>query len=127
MNVLEIKAAVRERDGNKCVKCPMTNSQHLELYGRQLDVHRKVPGSAYSTAPGVCETRCRPCHRRAHRKFRFVTLKSGVFAQIALPAETVRLAKQLAVIIGVPMHEYVDSLLRPELERLRAMAETAKA
>jgi hypothetical protein len=70
MDVLQIKAAVRARDGFKCLECGMTQADHLATYGQDLDVHRVVPGSAYSTDPGVCQTLCRRCHgpkpRRPH-------------------------------------------------------------
>lgn len=58
--VHRIKYAVRGRDGWKCTKCGMTNAEHLELYGRQLDVHRIEPGSLY-TEDG-CVTLCKTCH-----------------------------------------------------------------
>lgn len=58
--VLMIKAAVRKRDGQKCVDCGMTNDKHTEKYGRSLHVHRTAPGSEY-TAEG-CETLCYKCH-----------------------------------------------------------------
>lgn len=59
-DILKIKQAVREKDGHKCVRCEMTADEHRELYGRNLDVHRNVPGSWY-TVEG-CVTLCRPCH-----------------------------------------------------------------
>lgn len=62
MTVLEIKAMVRFRDGNRCAECGMTNEAHLIRYGRQLDVHRTTPGSEYTMAG--CVTLCRPCHSR---------------------------------------------------------------
>jgi hypothetical protein len=57
---LEIKAAVRERDGYRCRDCGMTAAQHVERFGKTLEVHRVVPGSPY-TVDG-CVTLCRPCH-----------------------------------------------------------------
>ncbi len=59
-----VKAAVRERDGHKCVDCGMTADEHREIYGRGLSVHRKVPKSKY-TIDG-CVTVCVPCHMRRH-------------------------------------------------------------
>lgn len=38
----------------------MTSEQHQEVYARELDVHRIVPGSLY-TVEG-CVTLCRSCH-----------------------------------------------------------------
>lgn len=60
MTVLEIKAAVRARDGLKCIECGMTAEQHIERYGVTLDVHRLVPGSKY--AIDGCVTLCKKCH-----------------------------------------------------------------
>lgn len=60
-----MKAKVRERDGFKCVKCGMSNDEHIKWCGRQLDVHRKTPGSFY-TLEG-CETLCKKCHPRGLR------------------------------------------------------------
>lgn len=60
MSVLEIKALVRFRDGNRCTECGLTNEEHLERYGRLLEVHRLTPGSPYSVKE--CVTLCKPCH-----------------------------------------------------------------
>jgi 5-methylcytosine-specific restriction endonuclease McrA len=87
MTPLEVKAVVRYRDGYRCTRCGMTNEDHIRDHGRSLDVHRIVPGSAY-TLEG-CETVCRACHskmprrdwgtvERTHRHFRF----SGEFARL---------------------------------------------
>lgn len=59
-----VKELVRLRDGYKCVHCGMTNEQHSNYYGRNLDVHRRERGSAY-TLDG-CETVCRQCHAKQH-------------------------------------------------------------
>jgi hypothetical protein len=61
MTELEIKSAVRARDGNRCTKCGMTNDQHKEWMGKSLHVHRVVPGSLY-TVEG-CVPLCIRCHR----------------------------------------------------------------
>lgn len=60
MGVLEIKAAVRARDGHRCTECGMTNEEHRKKIGRSLEVHRLTPGSPY-TIEG-CQTLCRYCH-----------------------------------------------------------------
>lgn len=57
----KIKPAVRERDDFRCTVCGMTNDEHRRRYGRQLDVHRVTPGSAYA-ADETCVTVCRACH-----------------------------------------------------------------
>lgn len=59
-SVGEIKRTVRERDGRRCTKCRLSSGDHFALTGRQLDVHRITPGSAYSVEG--CITLCRRCH-----------------------------------------------------------------
>jgi hypothetical protein len=68
MNVVRLKAAVRARDGFRCVKCGMTNHEHLEATERQLEVHRVIPGSVYSL--DGCVTLCRACHGPQPRRKR---------------------------------------------------------
>lgn len=58
----QIKALVRQRDGNRCVRCGLTSAESIERYGFDLDVHRVTPGSPYSLDPGAAETLCRRCH-----------------------------------------------------------------
>lgn len=58
--IREVKTAVRARDGFRCVKCGMSESDHLDIYGQIHDVHRKTPGSPYTAAD--CVTLCRSCH-----------------------------------------------------------------
>jgi hypothetical protein len=74
-----VKAAVRLRDGMRCIDCDLTNEQHVKRYGRQLDVHRTTPGSPY-TLDG-CVTACRRCHRRRHRKAFSVTRRTFILQQ----------------------------------------------
>lgn len=61
-----IREQVRERDGRRCVDCGMTSEQSVEVYGKELDVHRLVRGSAYTLAG--CVTVCRSCHSKRHQK-----------------------------------------------------------
>lgn len=68
MTNVEIKAVVRFRDDYRCTECGMSQRTHLRRFGRQLDVHRMIPGSRYAIADGVCTTLCRPCHERKPRK-----------------------------------------------------------
>jgi len=66
MSIEEIKAAVRARDEFKCRDCGKTNEQHLEETDRQLQVHRSLPGLAYSEF--WCVTICLDCHNKRPRK-----------------------------------------------------------
>jgi 5-methylcytosine-specific restriction endonuclease McrA len=66
--VAQVKAAVRARDGFRCVKCGMTNHEHLEATEQQLEVHRVVPGSVYSL--DGCVTLCKRCHGPEPRRRR---------------------------------------------------------
>jgi hypothetical protein len=61
MTEVEVKEAVRTRDGNACAECGMTNEQHNRTFGRSLEVHRNTPGSPYTV--GDCSLLCQPCHR----------------------------------------------------------------
>lgn len=65
---MTVKARVRERDGHKCTRCGKTAAQQFAERGRGLEVHRIVPGSAYTLAG--CVTRCRTCHCWEHRSLR---------------------------------------------------------
>jgi hypothetical protein len=64
--VRHVKDAVRERDGYRCVRCGVTNERNREVYGRQLDVRLRRPGSLY-TVDG-CETVCRACNVRVSQR-----------------------------------------------------------
>jgi len=66
-----VKKIVRDRDGNKCTKCGLTNEQHIEKYGRQLQVHRLAPGSVYTESR--CVTLCIPYHGPEPRSPRLKT------------------------------------------------------
>lgn len=83
MSVAKIKAAVRRRDGFKCVKCGMLNAVHIAKYGRQLDVHRIVPGSAYATEKDACVTLCKACHSSQPKKPR----GTGAVVHLTLPPD----------------------------------------
>lgn len=63
--VFELKDAIRDRDGNRCVDCSITIDAHIEWFGSTLAVHRLEPGSEY-TMEG-CVTVCRLCHAKRHR------------------------------------------------------------
>jgi hypothetical protein len=73
---LQVKDAVRKRDGFRCTGCGMTNDEHLEKYDRCLDVHRAIPGSWYVV--DWCVTLCKKCHGKRPR-----TLEQVVFDNAA--------------------------------------------
>ncbi len=58
---LDIKEAVRARDGYRCRDCGMTQEEHLKQYEQILEVHRLIPGIGYEV--GVCVTLCVNCHK----------------------------------------------------------------
>jgi hypothetical protein len=63
---LEIKQAVRERDGLCCQDCGMTSEDHFAKYETLLHVHRLVPGMPYDQ--DWCVTLCRECHAKKPKK-----------------------------------------------------------
>jgi cytochrome c553 len=68
MRVIDLKKAVRARDGFRCAQCGLTNDEHRQRTGKQLEVHRLEPGSLY-TMEG-CVTLCRQCHGPQPRRKR---------------------------------------------------------
>jgi hypothetical protein len=60
--VAAMKAAVRSRDGHKCVRCGVTNARYRDVYGRQLDVIRVAAGDDF-TADSFA-TVCKACRAR---------------------------------------------------------------
>jgi hypothetical protein len=57
---LEIKALVRFRDCYRCVECGMTAVEHVKRFGKNLAVHRLIPGAPYRISEAV--TLCVLCH-----------------------------------------------------------------
>lgn len=75
---MSVQDDVRTRDGYKCLDCGMTHEEHIAKFGRQLEVHRLVPGIVYE--PDWCVTLCHDCHTKKPRD-----LKGVVFGK---PRET---------------------------------------
>lgn len=109
MNVLQIKAAVRERDEYKCTECGMTNFEHVLETNRSLEVHRLVPGSKYSI--DGCVTLCRKCHGPKPRT------PKGLGNRLALYLEThvVLAVKMTAVKTRKRISELVNQILEKAL------------
>jgi 5-methylcytosine-specific restriction endonuclease McrA len=108
--IIRVKAAVRKRDGHRCVRCGLTNEQSLARTGRQLDVHRTTPGSPYSVRTGVCETLCRTCHGPEPRRPRG-TGPAAEYLTTRLPTELVLKMKLVARHRGVKFRDYFHELL----------------
>lgn len=63
------KRAVRERDDYQCQRCGIKQQDHIERYGRRLDVHHIVPARKFDDAQERNRmdnliTFCMSCHRR---------------------------------------------------------------
>jgi hypothetical protein len=68
----EKKETVRERDGRQCRYCGMTESEHIDEYGRRLDVHHIIPARMFKNAAERnamenLEAVCAPCHQRVEQ------------------------------------------------------------
>lgn len=130
--VADIKSAVRERDGLRCTGCGVSNEEHVELSGRQLDVHRITPGSPY-TVEG-CVTLCRKCHGpmpRSPRRLLFkrqqvnFRLPSGLLADLEYIGET--LGNDVSSVIRTILTENVSRYLMQAHEVRERREESAKA
>ena len=114
MTVLEIKALVRFRDGNRCTECGLTNEEHLERYGRSLEVHRKTPGSKYAVAD--CQTLCRSCHGPKPKRPRGTY--DSPYRIVTLPAVLATPLQEVADDNVTDLTTEVKQAVREYLERL---------
>lgn len=56
-----IRAKILLRDGNKCVKCQMTDREHKEKYGRPITIDHKDKNRK-NNSPENLQTLCLSCH-----------------------------------------------------------------
>lgn len=108
-----IKALIRARDGYRCRLCGLRDQDHRERYGSGLQVHRKIPGSAYSLSED-CITVCIPCHGPLPRRAQGT---AGTPPRLSLFVHPdVRHALQIAAAKeGVAMGALANSILREAL------------
>jgi 5-methylcytosine-specific restriction endonuclease McrA len=111
----DVKAVVRHRDGYRCTECGLTALEHIERYGRTLDVHRIVPGSAYTISG--CQTLCVDCHltkprspNRSAAGPRRLTVPDHLVPQLRDCAR-VQL-RSLTSVVNVALREYFASIGR---------------
>lgn len=110
MTILQIKAAVRTRDGHRCTECGMTDEDSRKLYGCSLDVHRVSPGSAYAVDE-TCATLCKTCHGPQPKSPR----GSGTRLSIMVKRTTLERIKWAAIDQGVKMGVIVNRLIETHL------------
>lgn len=122
-SVLDIKRAVRERDGG-CVGCGISNADHRARFGRMPDVHRRVPGSVYSVEG--CVTLCRTCHgpQPKRRRGQPDLAVPTPFRTAPVSRDLARMVRAVCVRKRMKSMDYLDSVLRPIVAK--AMADLAK-
>ncbi len=115
--IVLIKKAVRGRDGNRCVHCSLSGADYQRVTGKNLDVHRTVPGSPY-TLEG-CVTVCPRCHKRLPRS----APNGRDFQAVVISRETHRRLKMIAAELQHPVLAGVSAILEDlvaiEFSRLR--------
>ena len=121
MNVLQIKATVRERDRQRCTECGMTADEHRLTYGRTLDVHRIVPGSEY-TLDG-CVTLCKPCHSTKPQRVRGTVPRTHTVFRVPmdlyeeLSAVAVRNGRRVNQELAIAFQRHVEQHVKKHRDR----------
>jgi hypothetical protein len=105
-----VKKLVRARDGQKCTGCGMSSADHVDAYGRDLDVHRLTPGSLY-TLEG-CVTMCKACHAPQPRRKKGATdLANGCALFLRIDEE-----------VAIALHNFIQSREVPVTNQAVAVA-----
>lgn len=115
MNVLQIKAAVRERDRHRCTLCGMSRDEHFARYGQDLHVHRVVPRSLYRVDES-CVTVCRACHGSLPKTIRGRGPEEGNCA-VKIHAHVYRLVRTVAAWQGLSASEYLGQIAKSVAKR----------
>jgi len=68
----EIRREAIDRDGYCCAVCDMSREEHYEQYGRDLDVHHKIPSRTFEQVDDAnylinLVTTCMSCHGKLDR------------------------------------------------------------
>lgn len=71
----EIAESIRKRDKYQCCDCGLTHQQHLDKWGKILEVHHKIPFHEFTdhrkaNAKSNLVTLCKSCHMIADRAIR---------------------------------------------------------
>ena len=98
MSQLQLKDAIRTRDGMRCRECGMSNDEHLAKAGTYLEVHRLFPSAIYH--PLTCITLCRWCHDKKPTRIAKV-----VYCQ---PEQQAKDGMALPLWINTYIREHVD-------------------
>ena len=71
-----LREKIRKRDGNKCLRCGITNDEHVMDRGYSLHVNHIIPfwqyqgNNAAANNPSNLETLCHPCHMTVEWQYR---------------------------------------------------------
>jgi hypothetical protein len=121
---VEIKALARHRDGYQCVDCGMTAEDHIERFGRNLDVHRIVPGSAY-TLLGV-QTLCRTCHEKKPKSARGIRIVPIGELSFSLPADLASRLDKAAGMLATDVSHLLRMMIAEKLPEYEQRGRTAR-
>lgn len=119
LSKIELKALIRHRDGYRCTECGMLAEEHLAKYNRTLDVHRLVPGSAYTL--NGCVTLCRPYHKTKPKSPRCSRPKHPTKRAVKLHPEFWQLLEELADENQTSVNEELTNAIRLHITEHKAL------